>query len=51
MVYGHNSHFGELALRLLFEQRQRESVFVAAAEDGFIPAQCMLGMAYLEAGA
>ena len=48
MVYGHNSHFGELALRLLFEQRPRESVFVAVAEDGFIPAQFMLGMAHLK---
>ena len=48
MVYGRNSHFGELALRLLFEQRPRESACIAAAEDGFIPAQFMLGMAYLE---
>jgi hypothetical protein len=48
MVRGRNSQYGELALRLFFEQKPCEPAFVAAAENGFLSAQFMLGMAHLE---
>jgi predicted transcriptional regulator len=48
MVKGRNSQYGEMALRLFFEQRPCEPAFVAAAENGFLSAQFMLGMAHLQ---
>jgi TPR repeat protein len=48
MVKGHESHFGELALRLLSQNKAGEPAVAAAAEDGLLVAQLMLGVAYLE---
>lgn len=48
MVKGRNSHEGELALWLLPEARPDEPAIVSAAQDGIVPAQLMLGLAYLE---
>jgi two-component system, NarL family, nitrate/nitrite response regulator NarL len=47
MVKGRTYQYGDLALRYSFEDGPIEPAFVAAAEDGFLPAQFMLGMAYL----
>jgi len=48
MVKGRDSEHGELAIRLLSEESPRPSEVVSAAEQGFVQAQLMLGLAYLE---
>ena len=48
MVKGRDSHSGELALRLLSQNKAGEPAVAAAAEDGLVLAQLMLGLAHLE---
>ena len=48
MVKGRDSRTGELALRLLSQDRASEPGVAAAAEDGLLLAQLMLGLAHLE---
>jgi len=47
MVKGRNAQYGELA-QFFWGEGFNESAVVAAAEQGFLPAQFMLGMAHLE---
>ena len=48
MVKGRNCQYDELPLRLFFEEKPSEPAVVAAAEDGLLSAQFMLGLAHLE---
>ena len=48
MVKGRDNQYGELARRFFSEQKPSECEFIAAAENGFPPAQFMLGMAHLD---
>ncbi len=47
MVRGSNGHYGELA-QFFWGEGFSEPAVVAAAEEGFLPAQFMLGLAHLE---
>ena len=48
MVKGRDNQYGELARRFFSEQKPSERAVRAAAENGFPPAQFMLGMAHLD---